>query len=467
MPPTIRRSTVPFVRHQDAAAELFSRLRAAAGGVPCGFLDSSDHLSTPAPARSRYSVLAFSLGPQAQSVRLTDSAFDWIAQHVWGAGTHALDDDAVHHHRPEEPAFQLGWVGWVGYENQAQLFRATHAVVIDHHRHRAQLQTLGEDPDWVERVRNEIRQLGDVSLGAASQLHQLQVRDSRREYMAKIRAAKEQIRRGNSYEVCLTTAVTGELSGDPWEAYLRLRAHNRAPFTQFLNFPAAEEETTEVTILSTSPERFVEITPAGVIRSEPIKGTRARAATPEDDDAQRADLLSHPKDRAENVMIADLVRNDLSIHAVPGSLRTERLCAVETYPTVHQMVSSISAQLEPGTSRAKAVSDAFPPGSMTGAPKISTMSILRHLETASRGPYSGAAGYFSTTGACDLSVLIRAAVLSRSAADGPDSSRAWDFHLGVGGAITADSEPEAEWAEIVTKSRGVLGALGAVFPGCR
>ncbi len=158
-------------------------------------------------------------------------------------------------------------------------------------------------------------------------------------------------------------------------------------------------------------------------------------------------------------MIADLVRNDLSRHSQAGTLRTERLCAVESYPTVHQMVSTISARLAPGASRAAAVLAAFPPGSMTGAPKISTMEILRRLEGGSRGPYAGAAGYFGSDGSCDLSVLIRTAVLRRD----PGSESA-SFHLGVGGAITSDSVAEREWDEVLVKARGVLGALGASFP---
>jgi anthranilate synthase component 1/para-aminobenzoate synthetase len=195
--------------------------------------------------------------------------------------------------------------------------------------------------------------------------------------------------------------------------------------------------------------------------TEPIKGTRPRGVTPEQDEALAADLASSAKDRAENIMITDLARNDLSRVAVPGTLATERVCAIESYPTVHQMVSTVTAQLEPGIARAEAVAAAFPPGSMTGAPKISTMEILERLEAGPRGVYSGVAGYLSDDGAADLSVLIRTLVATRSTVSGDGGTK---LSLGVGGAITADSVPEEEWDEVRTKAHGVLRVLGSAFP---
>src|SRR6185312_10984208 len=170
------------------------------------------------------------------------------------------------------------------------------------------------------------------------------------------------------------------------------------------------------------------------------------------------------KDRAENIMIVDLLRNDLSRFADPATLRVPRLCAVESYATVHQLVSTIEARLLPDASRAEAVAAAFPPGSMTGAPKISTMAILDRLEQGRpRGVYSGAVGYFSHTGAADLAVVIRTLVAQRAAGSRPGEQDGWRLGLGLGGAITADSDPAAEWEEVRTKSRGVLRALGSTF----
>lgn len=409
------RRRLDFDLSEDDAAELFSRLHQRSPQAPAAFLDSSDHARTRAAQRSRCSILAFALGESAEVTRFRgEAAFLAWAEQAWAFGR-AETGSRHPGGRPDSqfgrgearsgPDFQLGWVGHIGYDLDAVLFRATHAVVVDHQSGSAEIQTLGDDASWVDAVRGEIRSLStregshgvEEAVGQRG-LTELSVRDSRHEYLMKIAAAQEQIRAGHSYEVCLTTAVTGRFAGSPWQAYLQLRVQNRAPFTQYLHLPGAPapeasvpesptpEACDDVVILSTSPERFAQISPSGTIRSEPIKGTRPRGADAAEDARLREDLASHPKDRAENVMIADLVRNDLSICAVPGTLRTERLCAVETYPSVHQMVSTISAQLAPGASHARALAAAFPPGSMTGAPKISTMNILRRLETGSAAP---------------------------------------------------------------------------------
>ncbi|MDI2022130.1 Aminodeoxychorismate synthase component 1 [Paenarthrobacter nicotinovorans] len=194
------------------------------------------------------------------------------------------------------------------------------------------------------------------------------------------------------------------------------------------------------------------------MRAEPIKGTRGRSADPDADAALRQDLETSLKDRAENIMIVDLLRNDLSHFAIPGSVTVSRLCAIESYATVHQMVSTVDAHLRPGAPRAEAVAAAFPAGSMTGAPKISTMDILDQLEAGPRGIYSGAIGYFSLNAATDLAVVIRTLVAN------PDGGRGRTLTLGVGGAITSDSVADDEYEEIRTKAFGVLSTLGAGFP---
>jgi para-aminobenzoate synthetase len=485
---------------EDLAPALFSRLSAEFPAAPAALLDSSDHAQTQQPARSAQSILAFSLGEHASTVShsagtttvrsaaLTRSTqqpfFSWLSEN-WGVEPWA--DPAVTE-AGDTPRFALGWVGWLGYElhreagtdsaapadrgglpeEDAALFRATHAVVLHHQRSQLELQWVESEPEndsgseadtaWPRLVQEALIRTVEEHTDAAPTLRfraaELTVRDSREQYLCAIAEAKRQISEGNSYEICLTTAVTGTLMSETGCSgvglFRALRARNRAPFTQFLRIGETE-------ILSTSPERFLSISESGTVRSEPIKGTRGRGESAEEDRERIQDLRTHPKDRAENVMIADLVRNDLSIHAIPGSLRTERLCAVETYPTVHQLVSTISARIEASTDRAEVVAAAFPPGSMTGAPKISTMNILARLESGARGPYSGVAGYFSSNGAADLSVLIRTAVLT-----GPAQAR--NLHLGLGGAITADSDPAEEWDEIRIKSRGVLDVLDAAFP---
>jgi anthranilate synthase component 1/para-aminobenzoate synthetase len=288
-------------------------------------------------------------------------------------------------------------------------------------------------------------------------------RDTAAEYMDKVRAAQAEIAEGNTYEACLTTTLeaTVPAQGDrpgvvPLDVYGALRRRSPAPFAAFARFGS-------LAIASTSPERFLSVAADGGLRAEPIKGTRRRspAGSPEDsaaDERVRAELAANPKDRAENLMIVDLLRNDLSHHAVPGSVRVSRLFAVETYATVHQLVSTVDARLRPGASRAEAVAAAFPPGSMTGAPKISTMAILDRLEAGPRGVYSGVIGYFSRTGAADLSVVIRTLVMD-AADDG-----ATRLTLGVGGAVVADSDPAGEHDEIRAKAFAVLSTLGSEFP---
>jgi anthranilate synthase component 1/para-aminobenzoate synthetase len=231
-------------------------------------------------------------------------------------------------------------------------------------------------------------------------------RDTEVSYKQKIAAAQHEIHEGNSYEVCLTTTLAARVpatAAAPWPTYLALRRRNPAPFASYLRFGA-------LTVASTSPERFLRITSDGGMRAEPIKGTRRRGADPEQDRALRNDLAASLKDRAENIMIVDLLRTDLSHFAEPGSVTVSRLCEIESYATVHQMVSTIDARLMPGSPRAEAVAACFPAGSMTGAPKISTMAILDRLEDGPRGLYSGAIGYFSLNGATDLAVAIRTLV---------------------------------------------------------
>jgi para-aminobenzoate synthetase len=204
-------------------------------------------------------------------------------------------------------------------------------------------------------------------------------------------------------------------------------------------------------VLSTSPERFLHISADGTADSRPIKGTRPRGATPAQDADLAEDLRTQEKDRAENLMIVDLVRNDLGRCAEIGSVEAD-LFQVETYATVHQLTSRIRARLSAGLSSVDWVRAAFPPGSMTGAPKIRTMQLIDKLEAGPRGIYSGAIGYFSLTGAADLSVVIRTAVVT------PGRIR-----YGVGGAVIALSDPMAEFKETAVKARPLLDLTGADF----
>ncbi len=257
---------------------------------------------------------------------------------------------------------------------------------------------------------------------------------SETEYLSHIRALQEAILRGETYEACLTNEWRTASPADPFDVYRILRRVNPAPYAAYLRFPKAS-------ILSASPERFLKLDAQGHLACRPIKGTRRRGATPEEDAALRADLADNAKDRSENLMIVDLVRNDFGKVCRLGSVRAPDLMKVEAHPTVLQLVSTVEGDLAEGQSAIEAVRACFPGGSMTGAPKSRTMELLEAREGRARGVFSGALGYLGWDGAMDLGMVIRTLV----AKDG-------EFRIGCGGAILAESDPDAEFAEAMLKA---------------
>jgi para-aminobenzoate synthetase len=260
-------------------------------------------------------------------------------------------------------------------------------------------------------------------------------------YLALIARCQEAIRAGETYEVCLTNHVELDAAIDPWPAYRRLRRINPAPFAAFLRFP-------EVSVLSASPERFLRVGEDGEVEAKPIKGTAPRGATVERDLAIREHLRGSEKDRAENLMIVDLLRNDLGAVCEVGSVHVPTLFGVESFATVHQLVSTIRGRIGRGTSALDVVRAAFPGGSMTGAPKKRTMELVDELEAGPRGVYSGALGWFALGGAADLSIVIRTIVVTERGAS-----------FGAGGAIVALSEPREELRETRLKARALVETL--------
>ncbi len=282
-------------------------------------------------------------------------------------------------------------------------------------------------------------------------------------------------------QVCLTGQLSAPLPtpADPLGLYCRLRRRNPAPFSAFLRhdphcrlLPTTSTTTTTTTtttpapavaLCCSSPERFLRVSRPGPspgrpftrVESKPIKGTVRRGQAPEEDAALAAALAACDKNRAENLMIVDLVRNDVARVCRPGSVAVPKLMAVETYATVHQLVSTVAGELAPGLDAVDAIVASFPGGSMTGAPKKRTMEIIERLEGGSpRGPYSGALGYISLDGlAADLNIVIRTAVVTPG-----------EVAVGAGGAIVALSEREKEYGEMVLKARAVAGALGEEQP---
>ena len=270
-------------------------------------------------------------------------------------------------------------------------------------------------------------------------------------YASAFARVQEHLAAGNSYEVNLTyrEQLRSPRPGDPLATYLRLRASNPAPYAGLLTHRGTH-------LLSSSPERYALVDAERRLVAKPIKGTTPRGATPEDDEALRRHLVSDPKLRAENLMITDLLRNDLSMVCEVGSVEVPSLMAVESYPSVHQLVTTVTGRLRDDVSTIAALRALFPAGSMTGAPKRRTMEIVEEVEATPRGPYSGALGWVCADGRADLGVVIR----SLYAAPG----QPWS--LGTGGGITVRSDVDEEWAETRWKaerlSRAADGALDGV-----
>ena len=262
-------------------------------------------------------------------------------------------------------------------------------------------------------------------------------------YMDTVRASQHEIYEGNSYEVCLTAQTVARIPNPSpelfFELYRRQRAHNSAPYAAYLRCG-------DFSVLSSSPERFLSVDEHRNAQTKPIKGTIARGATPEEDAAAAAWLRTDEKTRAENLMIVDLLRNDLSLVSEPHTVRVPVLMGVESYSTVHQLVSTVSSRLREGISAVAAARACFPGGSMTGAPKPSTMQIIEGLEGRARGVYSGALGFVSADGSANLSIVIRTLVAHDDGA----------VTLAAGGAVVADSDPAAEYEEMLTKLRAAL-----------
>ena len=266
---------------------------------------------------------------------------------------------------------------------------------------------------------------------------------TREGYETAVRRALDYIEAGDTYQVNLSQRFTTALEGDPFDAYVRLRDGNPAPFAAYLRLPEAD-------VLSASPERFLRLDAASRrIETRPIKGTRPRGRTPGEDAALAAELQASEKDRAENVMIVDLERNDLGRVAQIGSVRVTELAALETFPGVFHLTSQVEARLREDRDAVDLLLATFPGGSITGAPKIRAMEIIDDLEPTARGVYTGAIGYFGFDGSLDLNIAIRTVVVKDRVAS-----------YQAGGGIVADSVPALEYEETLHKASAIRRALG-------
>jgi aminodeoxychorismate synthase component I len=265
---------------------------------------------------------------------------------------------------------------------------------------------------------------------------------TRAQYDAAFARVQHELRAGNSYEVNLTYRTEVDSAADPVQVYLRLRAMNPAPYAGYLAHDG-------VTVLSSSPERFATIGSDRSIETRPIKGTTPRGSNAAEDGRLREELRTHPKFRAENLMVVDLLRNDLATVCEPGTVTVPGLMQVETYPSVHQLVTTIRGRLSPGISTLQAIRALFPGGSMTGAPKLRTMQIIASVEETPRGIYAGALGRIGSDGGADLGIVIRTLVRVGTT-----------YSLGTGGGVTVRSDASAEYAETTWKIDRLLRALG-------
>ncbi len=260
-------------------------------------------------------------------------------------------------------------------------------------------------------------------------------------YLAAVARVREYIIAGDIFQANLSQRLEAEYTGDPWSLYRKLRAINPAPFAAYFEAPG-------LAVVSASPERFIQVGVDGAVETRPIKGTSPRGIGPEHDAHLGRALTESEKDRAENLMIVDLLRNDLSRVCVPGSVRVPELFALERYSTVHHLVSTVVGHLGPGADAIGLLRAAFPGGSITGAPKVRAMEIIAELEPSRRGVYCGTVAYVSLTGAADSSIVIRTYL-----------ARHGRVYFSAGGGIVADSDPEAEYRETLDKARALIAAL--------
>ena len=366
--------------------------------------------------------------------------------------------------RPPCP-FVGGWVGWLGYEMAREFGGDTHRhsptpdalflkidrfVAVDHDNQTMVLVAVATNDNvenaraWIDETERRlaaVSPLPSIAPGRSSETIRFRLDRGRQAYIDDIEQCLEWIRAGETYQVCLTNEITTDVEIDPFDLYRTLRRINPAPYAAFVKWPGGA-------VLSASPERFFQVDAKGQVETKPIKGTIRRHQDPAQDAALATELLNSEKDRAENVMIVDLLRNDLSRVCEPGSVTVPKLCALETYETVHQLVSTVRGQLSPGNTVTDLIRASFPGGSMTGAPKIRTLQLIDQLERRARGIYSGTLGWIGYDGAADLSIVIRSIVQTND-----------HLSIGVGGGIVAQSTAEGEFEEMLLKAKASIRAI--------
>jgi para-aminobenzoate synthetase component 1 len=441
--------------HEDSA-----RLFEAVADLPWAvFLDSGRHH----PAQSRYDVLSaqpyIRLVTRGALTEIYNDGIELSRDDPFGLVRRALAADSG---CAGTLPFCGGAIGYFGYDLARRLERLPAvaedsegipdmavgiydwAVVVDHLERRSWLVGQGRDPEtdlkWtglVERFSAPAPEKGRAPFRILSPIASNLPHEA---YARAFRRIRGYIHDGDCYQVNLAQRFSAAASGDPWLAYQRLRIINPAPFSAYLNTPYAQ-------ILSASPERFLKVSD-GRVETKPIKGTRPRAGHARLDAELVEALAASAKDRAQNLMIVDLLRNDLSKSCALGTVKVPKLFEVESFATVHHLVSTVTGELRPDRDALDLLRGCFPGGSITGAPKLRAMQIIEELEPNRRGVYCGAIGYAGFDGGMDVNIAIRTLVHSRG------SIRFW-----AGGGIVADSQLEDEYQETFDKAAAMLKLL--------
>jgi para-aminobenzoate synthetase len=432
----------------------------------------------------RYSYIASAAGPLGEIVCYDQPTRTCRVTHA--GKTRMLGDTSIfeyvaaNHTRydvvmPQEfPAglpfgFCGGYVGWIGYEckadcgfagahtvstDDAMLLFADRLIVVDHDCDDVTLVALvgagGQEQaqawsatmrELVARVRETpSRPIEPTRVAGKASARPLRTKE---QYLRDIVRCQEVLRRGDSYQICLSNQFVVESDIAPFEAYRRLRRGNPAPYAAYLDFG-------ETQVACTSPERFLRVARSGIVEAKPVKGTSPRHGNPVRDAELALALARDVKETAENLMIVDLLRNDLGRVCTVGSVHVPSLMAIESFETVHQMVSTVRGELRAGATAVDCLRACFPAGSMTGAPKLRATEVIDGLEVAGRGIYSGVLGYVGVDGAAEFNVVIRTLVHHRGRST-----------VGAGGGITVLSDGDREWNEVVLKVKSVLNALEA------
>jgi para-aminobenzoate synthetase len=374
---------------------------------------------------------------------------------------------------PELPFdFNCGYIGYFGYEMKSEcggkrlhasatpdcMLLFSKAQIVFHHREKkiyfvwyGAANEAEQANKWFTEIEGRLREACNRRPSPVLPFTPpiLVPAQSRERYLDRIRRSLAYIRAGESYEICLTNKFHGTTDASPLDYYETLRSINPSPYSAFLKFGS-------LCISCSSPERFLRIRPDLTVETKPIKGTAPRGRTHAEDESLSRRLAQDVKTRSENLMIVDLLRNDLGRVCEIGTVNVPKLMDVETYATVHQLVSTVRGRLRPGCTAVDCLHHAFPGGSMTGAPKLRTLEIIDELETEARGVYSGTIGFFALNGSADLNIVIRTAVFING-----------HVSIGTGGAIVALSDPESEWDEVVLKAKALemtFRSLSSVVP---